>query len=98
MIQICLDNINLALLAEMTKAKEAAEAKAAVASRDLERNEVEMIRRPKGEAGDRKRGFNMRTAMQLDGERNKELYEAIQVRRYAIVLFFRFNFISTSAL
>jgi hypothetical protein len=37
------------------------------------------IRRPKGEAGDKKNGFNLREAMMLGEDEQKELYDAIQV-------------------
>jgi hypothetical protein len=38
-----------------------------------------MIRKPKGEAGDKKNGFNLRMAMKLDDVGQKDLYDAIQV-------------------
>jgi hypothetical protein len=46
-----------------------------------ERNEDDdmMIRKPKGEAGDKKNGFNLREAMKLDDAGQKDLYDAIQV-------------------
>jgi hypothetical protein len=37
------------------------------------------IPKPKGEAGDKKNGFNLRAAMQLDSDAQKDLYDAIQV-------------------
>jgi hypothetical protein len=37
------------------------------------------IPKPKGEAGDKKNGFNLRTAMQLGDAEQKDLYDAIQV-------------------
>jgi hypothetical protein len=37
------------------------------------------IQRPKGEAGDKKSGFNLREAMMLGEDAQKELYDAIQV-------------------
>lgn len=42
-------------------------------------NDSILIIKPKGEAGDSKRGFNLREAMDLEGDVNKNLYEAIQV-------------------
>ena len=42
-------------------------------------NQIQMLSKPKGEAGDGRRGFNLREAMDLEGDANKELYEAIQV-------------------
>lgn len=42
-------------------------------------NEIQVLSKPKGEAGDARRGFNLRQAMHLEGDENKDLYEAIQV-------------------
>lgn len=41
--------------------------------------EFQILVKPRGEAGDGKRRFNLREAMNLEGDENKELYEAIQV-------------------
>lgn len=41
--------------------------------------EFQILVKPRGEAGDGKHGFNLREAMNLEGDENKELYEAIQV-------------------
>jgi hypothetical protein len=37
------------------------------------------IPKPKGEAGNKRNGFNLREAMDLDGDTKKDLYDAIQV-------------------
>lgn len=42
-------------------------------------NDPMVIIKPKGEAGDAKRGFNLREAMNLEGDENKVLYDAIHV-------------------
>lgn len=42
--------------------------------------EVELIKHPKGEAGDKKKGFVLKDAMQLTGNREEEaMYAAILV-------------------
>jgi hypothetical protein len=43
------------------------------------RQETIAIPKPKGEAGDKKNGFNLREAMMLGEGAQKELYDAIQV-------------------
>jgi hypothetical protein len=68
----------------MRLAKEAAEARLAQAAtdaahRNMEREEIQVLKRPKGEAGDKKKGFELRKAMKLDGDENKELYDVILV-------------------
>jgi hypothetical protein len=42
---------------------------------------MKVLHKPKGEAGDRKNGFNLREAMGLEGEEGKSEYLAIVVRR-----------------
>jgi hypothetical protein len=37
------------------------------------------ISKPKGEAGDKKNGFNLREAMKLSDDEQKDMYDAIQV-------------------
>jgi hypothetical protein len=64
--------------------REAARVKAAAApmnrrGRKTDENAIEVIPKPKGEAGDKQRGFILRDVMELDTEENKELFEAIQV-------------------
>ena len=76
-------------MAALKRDKEAAErevacVKAAAApmnrrGRETDENAIEVIPKPKGEAGDKQRGFILRDAMELDTEENKELFEAIQV-------------------
>ena len=63
------------------EAAEASLAKAHATSKQCEAdvNEIQSIPRPKGEAGDQKRGFNLREAMKLGGDENKELFLAIEV-------------------
>ena len=68
----------------MCVAKEAAEASLAKAhatskQREADVNEIQSIPRLKGEAGDRKHGFNLREAMKLGGDENKELFLTIEV-------------------
>ena len=68
----------------MKKQKEAAEASlvkatADAAARQPDPNVIQAIVRPKGEAGDKKRGFELRVAMKLEGKEHKELFFAIQV-------------------
>jgi hypothetical protein len=45
----------------------------------MDENTIEAIPKPKGEAGDKRRGFILRDATKLDGEENKEFFEAVQV-------------------
>lgn len=40
---------------------------------------IATLSKPKGEAGDKKNGFNLREAMQLNDAAHKDLYDAIQV-------------------
>ncbi|KAF7981493.1 hypothetical protein HWV62_33035 [Athelia sp. TMB] len=69
---------------ERDQAKEMAQRHANSPRRDqaalnpADADQIQVIMKPKGEAGDGKRGFNLRDAMDLDGDDNKELYEAIQ--------------------
>jgi hypothetical protein len=45
------------------------------------RDKIQVIQRPKGEAGDRKNGFILIAAMQLDkGKENRKMYNDILVR------------------
>jgi len=44
-----------------------------------DRQDIMMIPKPKGEAGDKKNGFNLWEAMKLDDVAQKDLYDAIQV-------------------
>lgn len=46
---------------------------------DMNENTIEAIPKPKGEAGNKQRGFILRDAMKLDGEEDKELFKAVQV-------------------
>lgn len=63
------------------EAAEASLAKAHATSKQCEAdvNKIQSIPRPKGEAGDRKCGFNLREAMKLGGDENKELFLTIEV-------------------
>ena len=68
----------------MKKQKEAAEASLVKATADAaacqpDPNVIQAIVRPKGEAGDKKQGFELRVAMKLEGKEHKELFLAIQV-------------------
>ena len=45
----------------------------------MDENTIEAIPKPKGEAGNKQRGFILRDTMKLDGEENKELFKAVQV-------------------
>ena len=68
----------------MKKQKEAAEASLAKATADAavcqpDPNVIQPIVRPKGEAGNKKWGFELRVAMKLEGKEHKELFLAIQV-------------------
>lgn len=69
------------MLAEAEKAKEAAEARAAALERAKDTparsEEITAILRPKGEPGDRKKGFNTQFAMGLEDD--LELFQAIRV-------------------
>jgi hypothetical protein len=44
-----------------------------------DRHDILAIPKPKGEAGNKRNGFNLREAMDLDGDTKKDLYDAIQV-------------------
>lgn len=48
-------------------------------TKEDDRQDIVTIPKPKGEAGDKKNGFNLRAAMQLDDTAQKDLYDAIQV-------------------
>jgi hypothetical protein len=76
-------DIFVAQLAEAQRLQKEAEGKIAkIASHRMkedDRQDIMTIPKPKGEAGDKKNGFNLRTAMQLEGSEQKEIYDAIQV-------------------
>lgn len=76
----------LAELEAMKKQKEAAEASLAKATADAmhqhDPNAIQPIIRPKGEVGDKKCGFELRTTMKLEGKEHKELFLMIQVSIY----------------
>ncbi|KZP03934.1 hypothetical protein FIBSPDRAFT_968563 [Athelia psychrophila] len=63
---------------------EAAKATAARTSNDTAK--VKVLTKPRGEAGDGKRGYNLRHAMELRGKKGKEIYNEIleSVRIYTI--------------
>lgn len=44
------------------------------------RQDVVVLYKPKGEAGDRRNGFNLREAMGMEGEEQKANYLAVVVR------------------
>ena len=72
-----------AQLAEATRLQKEAEAKIARVAphvaNEHDNEDIVMISKPKGEAGDKKNGFNLREAMKLDEVAHKDLYDAIQV-------------------
>jgi hypothetical protein len=85
-----LDNTHIpALLQKERSAKEAAIRKAHKQARELEedqeREPIQVFPRPKGQAGDSKRGFVLETAMGLDmkDEDEHQLYLNIVVRGQA---------------
>lgn len=70
-----------AQVAEAQRLQKEAEGKiASVAPHDSNNENILAIVKPKGEAGNKKSGFNLREAMKLDGAVQKDQYDAIQVR------------------
>jgi hypothetical protein len=70
-----------AQLAESQRLQKEAESQIAkIAPQAMQEDQdIVTIPKPKGEAGDKKNGFNLRKAMQLDDVAHKDLYDAIQV-------------------
>jgi hypothetical protein len=68
-----------AQVVEAQRLQKEAEAKAArLEQHERDEGDDMMIRKPKGEAGDKKNGFNLREAMKLGDAGQKDLYDAIQ--------------------
>jgi hypothetical protein len=72
-----------AQLAEAQRLRKEAEGKIATVAPHVANEDglqdIVIIPKPKGEAGDKKNGFNLREAMKLDDVAQKDLYDAIQV-------------------